>query len=292
MGRFFAGLSPQPCALGLALSGAPVFPERHSGACELSWVPLPALQDSEPGESSRPYGSGLCSFPLLPSLCSPPPGSSCAISFTYLSLHPSSLSPPSRRLLPHPFLTPCLLSPHLSVRLSHRLRHSRTSSSVSTVSVLSLLASLATSSPVTCSLIFLSFKGSWLIQTASPHAGLMTQILWVTIFTQAAQKAKLSVNEVLAGASSSRPPRASLHRCPGSDDARALGPAGTWVPFCLKPSPQGAHSQHHPTVPRTLPFAKGRLQPQQLFWQQTSFFSWKPCHHLGLERERFFPPHS
>lgn len=192
--------------------------------------------------------------------------------------------------LPHPFLTPCPLSPHLSVRLSHRLRHSRTSSSVSTISVLSLLAPLATSSPVTHSLIFLSFKGSWLIQTASPHAGLVTQILWVTIFTQAAQKAKLSVNEVLAGASSSRPPRASLHRCPGSDDARALGPAGTWVPFCLKPSPQGAHSQHHPTVRRTLPFAKGRLQPQQLFWQQTSFFSWKPCHHLGLERERFFPP--
>lgn len=167
--------------------------------------------------------------------------------------------------LPHPFLTPCPLSPHLSVRLSHRLRHSRTSSSVSTISVLSLLAPLATSSPVTHSLIFLSFKGSWLIQTASPHAGLVTQILWVTIFTQAAQKAKLSVNEVLAGASSSRPPRASLHRCPGSDDARALGPAGTWVPFCLKPSPQGAHSQHHPTVRRTLPFAKGRLQPQQLF---------------------------
>lgn len=128
-----------------------------------------------------------------------------SISFMYLSLHPSYLL----RVvgcLPHPFLTPCPLFPHLFVRLSHHLRHSLTSSSVSTVSVLSLLTSLATSSPITRSLIFLSFKGSWLIQTASPHAGLMTQILWVTIFTQAAQKAKLSVNEVPAGASSSRPP--------------------------------------------------------------------------------------
>lgn len=109
-------------------------------------------------------------------------------------------------------------------------------------------------------------------------------------FTRAAQKAKLSMRS-WAGARSSPPPWASLHRCPGSDDAWALGIAGTWVPLCLKAGPKWAHSQHHPVALRTLPLCKGRLWPQNHFWQQSSFFSLKPCHRLDLERDIFLPTH-
>lgn len=59
--------------------------------------------------------------------------------------------------------------------------------------------------------------------------------------------------------------------------------------LCLNPGPTRAHSQEHPESLRTLPFSKGRLWPQQLFWQQTSSFSLKPCHRLGLERDYFSP---
>lgn len=191
----------------------------------------------------------------------------------------------------HPFSTPSPLTLQ-SVCRSFSLSRSPPSSFFSTFPSFSLLTSLIVSSPITHSWIFWSCKGSWLIQTASPYAGRMTQILWVTVSPRQPRKQSWAWTRSCAGASSSPPPWASLHHCPGSDDARALGPAGTWVPLCLKSGPKRACSQHRPTALRTLLFNKGRLWPQQLFWQQTFSFSWKPLPSPWFGEREFFFPHS
>lgn len=78
-------------------------------------------------------------------------------------------------------------------------------------------------------ILFYSFcpiKGSWLIQTASPYTGLMTQTLWVAISPTQPRKQSWVWGQLQLASQ-----RASLHHCLDSDDARAAGPAGTWVPL-------------------------------------------------------------
>lgn len=60
VGHLFAGLFSQPQVLGSGRVGSgrlhvftePIFTKLHSGACELSQIPLPALKDSKPEKSS------------------------------------------------------------------------------------------------------------------------------------------------------------------------------------------------------------------------------------------------
>lgn len=74
---------------------------------------------------------------------------------------------------------------------------------------------------------FWSCLGTWLNQTASPYAGLMTQILWVTVSPTQPRKLKLRVR-VHPGEA----PQPSLSQpapLPGSEDARS----GPTAPGCL-----------------------------------------------------------
>lgn len=85
------------------------------------------------------------------------------------------------------------------------------------------------------SVIFLSYKGSWLIRTASPYTGPMTQFLWVTVSFSPESKAEREALawSLLQHASLSQP--APL---PWQRRRTRSGPRGTWVPLCLKAGPK------------------------------------------------------
>lgn len=97
----------------------------------------------------------------------------------HLSFSPTDLSSPRAAFLLQSLVTP---SPSLSYLSTSFSLSSPSHSPFPCFPVFCLLLPpLSIFSPILCSIIFLSYKGSWLIRTASPYTGPMTQFLWVTV---------------------------------------------------------------------------------------------------------------
>lgn len=99
------------------------------------------------------------------------------------------------------------------------------------------------------SLVSLSYKGLTADSDSKSTRWTHDTNTWGHHFTHSAQKAKLSVRPC---------PGASLHHCPGSADARAVGPL---APGSLRLD-HLRNSLPAPPRLRMLPFNRGKLWPQ------------------------------